>query len=369
MSELPAMLAGLGILGLLGVLALASLFCLVQPVWALVDCVDSDRDGETKVLLSIAIFFTWGLGSLVYGLFFARSANLRRFTIVASLVLAAITVASFGSCVSGMATHARRVATRAEERRAEMERRAASFRPAAVDANAVAPFHAILFARTGPHSATTALAEFTLAGPVPSSARDVRGGVRHVSHDAERGRTFALTQHAFGALSPRTGEFIEIAVDPGFDFSWPRGLAWDPVSQQAVVVTSHVYTRFFRYDPQTSAWEELPVKLRDLPVAGLAYVPEAELFYALSVQPNARELTHLQRFNRSGSSLGPLALTPAIPLADGRDAERAQIQHSSGELVVMLPPFAADGFGEPDRIFLIDPRTGSVAAHAPASTL
>jgi len=70
---MPEILTGLGIFGLVTVCALASLFCLFQPIWALVDCVDSDRDRETKVLVTVAILFTWGLGSLVYGIFFAKS--------------------------------------------------------------------------------------------------------------------------------------------------------------------------------------------------------------------------------------------------------------------------------------------------------
>ena len=113
---MPEVLTGLGVLGLVAAVALASLFCLVQPVWALIDCVDSNRDRESKVLISIAIFFTWGVGSLVYGLFFARSRNLRGFTVVAMLVLMGLGVASFGSCVSGIATQARRAASLAEER-------------------------------------------------------------------------------------------------------------------------------------------------------------------------------------------------------------------------------------------------------------
>ena len=158
---MPEVLTGLGVLGLVAAVALASLFCLVQPVWALIDCVDSNRDRESKVLISIAIFFTWGVGSLVYGLFFARSRNLRGFTVVAMLVLMGLGVASFGSCVSGIATQARRAASLAEERQGEAVRRAAAFQPPAAAADAVAPFHAILFARSGAHSATTSLAEFT----------------------------------------------------------------------------------------------------------------------------------------------------------------------------------------------------------------
>jgi hypothetical protein len=358
----PEILTGLGVAGTVAIVLISAIFCLVQPIWALVDCIDSDREKETKVLLSIAIFFTWGLGSLVYGLFFAGSGHLRKFTAVVSLLVAVLTVATFGSCVTAIGTQARRVQEhRAEEQTLALQK-AADFRPADVTADAVAPFHALLFVRSGRHSASTSLAEFTLAGPVASSARDVRGGIRHVAHDATRGRTFALTGHDFGALSPQTGEFIEIAVDPSFEFSWPKGVAWDAEAGQAVVLTSHVYTGFLTYEPETSTWASLPAKLRDVPVTGLAYLPEQDLLYAFANDAQATELAQLHRFNRSGSSLGLVALDPPIPLSSGSDTEQAQLHHSSGRLVAVLPPYASDDSTSPDRIFLIDPETGAVSA-------
>ncbi|MGH0034181.1 MAG: hypothetical protein ACQGVK_04050 [Myxococcota bacterium] len=362
---MPEVFAGLSLFTLVAVTALSSLFCLLQPVWSLVDCIESDRERETKVLVSVAILLTWGLGSLVYGLFFTTSRNLRRFTAASTLVMLCLVVVGFSSCVSAIATQAKRAAVEQDERRAEARQRIARFAPSEVAADAVAPFHALLVSRAAPHSTTTTLAEFTLAGPLARSARDVRGGVRHVAHDPERGRTFALTQHGFGALSPSSGAFIEIAVDPGLDFSWPKGLAFDARAGRVVVVTSHVYTRFFSYDPETSAWEELPSEIRDLPIAGLAYLPEREVFYALDARRRASELGSLHRFNRSGALLGELALSPAIPVAEG-DSERAQLLASSGKLVLLLPALAEAGeAGGPDRIFLVDPTSGAVAAHRP----
>ncbi len=372
---MPEIFAGLSLFGLVAVCALSSLFCLFQPIWSLVDCIDSDRERETKVLVSIAIVFTWGVGSFVYGIFFTASRNLRRFTIVSTLVMLGLVVVALGSCVSAIATHSKRVTAEAESREAEMRRRAAAFVPAFAPADAVAPFHALLVSRTGRHSSTTALAEFTLAGPFASTARDVRGGVRHVAHDAVQGRTFALTQHDFGALSPRTGEFIEIAVDPSFEFSWPKGLAWDAQAQRVVVMTSHVYTHFLTYDPNTSVWDKLPTAVRDLSLSGLAYLPGEELLYALVVGPRATEVGELQRFNRHGANLGRVGLVPAIPIADAEHASRAQLQASSGKLVLLIqsydptPPAGAAETGAAaiapgsDRIFLIDPQTGAVAAH------
>ena len=359
---MPEFLTGMGVFGLVSVMALTSLFCLVQPIWALVDCIDSKRERDTKILVAVLIFFTWGLGSFIYGLFFADSKTLRGFTLVSTIVLVLVTIVSFGSCVSGIMTQAERVQEQRVVEQVQAVQRAIEFAPTVVPADAVAPFHAILFARTGWHAQTTALAEFTLAGPVLRTARDVRGGIRHVTHDAAAGRTFALTQHAFGAISPQTGEFIAIAVDPSFDFSWPKGLAWDAATQRVVVMTSHVYTQFYGYDPTTSGWEKLPSSIRDLRISGLAHVPGEDLFYALGEPEQSTELSELARFNRTGANLGRLKLSPPIPISDGDDYSQAQIQHSSGKLVVLLPAYPAGDITAPDRVYMIDPTTGQVSA-------
>lgn len=361
---MPELFAGLGVFGLATALALASLLCLVQPIWALVDCVESDRERDAKVLVSVAILFTWGLGSFVYGLFFAQSSHLRRFTLVSSLIAGLLGVIGFASCVSAIATQARRASEQSAIDRADARRRVAEFAPAPIAADAVAPFRALHIVATGRHSETTALCDFTLAGPVLNSAVDVRGGIRHVAWDAELGRTFALTQHGFGAISPTTGEFIEIAVDPSLDFSWPKGLAWDPEAGKVIVMTSHVFTEFFAYDPSASSWEKLPTSIRDLSLSGLAYVPVEGLLYAMGEPKEGAELDRLQRFNGSGAHVGLLALSPPIPLGDAGDVQRAQIHHSSGSLVVVLPPYESDDAGAPNRVYRIDPASGRVFAHA-----
>lgn len=128
---MPEILTGLGVAGTIAVVLIASFFCLVQPIWAIVDCVDSDRDRDTKVLLSIAIFFTWGVGSLVYGLFFAASRHLRKFTAVVSLLVAVLTVATFGSCVTAIGTQAKRAQEQQAQKQAAALQKVADFRPAA----------------------------------------------------------------------------------------------------------------------------------------------------------------------------------------------------------------------------------------------
>lgn len=371
---MPEVFAGLSIFSLVAAFALSSLFCLFQPIWSIVDCIDSDRERETKVLVSVAILLTWGVGSLVYGFFFTKSRNLRWFTIVTSLVMVGLVVLMVSSFISAIATHAKRVEVEQELQQAAVRERIEAFSVPLVPADAVAPFYALAISRTGRHSSVTSLAEFTLAGAIGRSARDVRGGVRDVAHDAKRNRTFALTQHAFGALSPASGEFIEIAFDPGVEASWPKGIAWDSEEEKVIVMTSHVYSRFLKYDPETLVWEALATKIRDLSMVGLAYVPETDEFYSIADPAHGTEVATLLRFNRTGALLGRVSLVPAIPVNEDGTFQ-PQLHASSGKLVLMLPALAAPGpdggtaesavpLGAPDRIFLVDPASGAVSAHS-----
>jgi hypothetical protein len=48
---------------LLGVVA----FCIVFPIWAIIDCINSDeRQKSAKIWWVILIVFTWWLGALIY---------------------------------------------------------------------------------------------------------------------------------------------------------------------------------------------------------------------------------------------------------------------------------------------------------------
>ena len=137
-------------------------------------------------------------------------------------------------------------------------------------------------------------------------------------------------------------------------------------------MTSHVYTRFFTYDATTSAWEKLPSELRDLPLTGLAWVPDTSALYSLGTPSRSTEVANLVRFSRNGALIGRVPLDPAIPVGPG-DVEHAQLHESSGKLVLLLPPLTESDAASPptgrDRIFLIDPTTGAVSAHRTGDTV
>ncbi len=373
--DLPSFLAASGLAGVFAALVLGTLFCLVQPIWAIIDCIESDREKDAKVLVSVALLVTWGLGSTLYGLFLSVSRALRVFTLVMLAVLFLLGVGGIATCAVGAFQGAKESQRQAAIEKVEIEEAIRTFRPAAVAADAVEPFPALHFTYpgSGPAShgapSSVSLADHDLAGPIAASARDVSPEVRHVATSADGG-VFALTTHEFGAISPATGRFVEIAVDPQLedDFSWPKGLAFDPVAQRMVVLTSHVHTRFFRYDPRTSAWERLPSEHRNGSLVALAYSPADASLYALERPHGGRELTTLRRFNDQGASIGVVALDPPIPVPEDLDAG-FQLHASSGNLVLIVPPSAASG-GEAaagGRLYLVDREDGDVAAVEPRS--
>jgi hypothetical protein len=295
-----------------------------------------------------------------------------------SRVLRGLTVAVLVGCVlllsiSGAAIYFG--ATRAmeeveQERQQAVEEVAANFRPDVVDRSTVESFQAVLYTPGSHGPAAASVAAFTLAGPDSSTARSTDQDVRHIAFDAEDERCFALTRHGFGTVTPSSGRFTKIEVDPSLaEFSWPKGIAYDSARGRVVIMTSHVYTRFFSYEPRTSDWQELPVELRDMPLVALAYAQEDDTLYALERRSRALALETIHRFNAQGAAVGTVTLQPPIPVTEGHD-ERYQLACSSGRIVLLLPPYedktqpevAAIGRVGGVRIFVVEPESGRVLA-------
>jgi hypothetical protein len=365
MDTLGQLLQATGMLGVLLAVLLGFVGLLIIPWWAIVDCVTSKRSDGFKAVVTILLILTWGLGSLIYGLALARSKALRVLTIT---VLAGVflLIAISGTAIVFGAR--RSIVVMEEERQEQVAEIAASFRPETIDPEAVGSFHAVLHTPGvyGPQAAS--VASFTLAGQDRATARDTDKDVRHIAFDTVNERYFALTGHDFGTITPSSGRFTKIEVDPSLDdFSWPKGIAIDAERGRVVIMTSHVYTRFFTYDTQTSDWQQLPAELRDVPLVALAYAREDDALYALEVPARALALETIHRFNAQGAAVGTIALWPPIPTSEHAD-ERYQLVSTGGWLLLLAPPYDAGGqaavssIGLVDgmRIFAIDPETGRV---------
>ena len=347
MSEL---LGGLGLFGILVAAVFGFLVLLLLPWWAILDCALSRRTRAEKVVAIALLVVTWGLGSIVYGAFVTRSRLLRWTTFLTVGGVLAVLVPSIAALLTGAGMGA---TERAERRRQEQQAVAAAFRPGTMPAAEVAAFHALHLVPPFPEPASAAVARFTGAALDAASARDTDRRLRHLAVDPSGPRYWGLTAQEFGAIDADSGRFTAVAVEPALDFSWPQGVAFDAAAGEVVVMTSHVYTRFYRFDPVTASWRRLPAELRDVPVIGLAASDDG--FYAVEYRPSDLSLRRLQRFNHEGASLGPIDLAPPIPVPDGAEP-RLQLQPAGSGLVLMLP----------DGLFVIDPRTGTVRVPTPA---
>jgi hypothetical protein len=345
-------LTGLGLLGAAAAIALGAALLFIVPIAAIVDCLASSRDGNTKGVLVVFLVLTWSLGGTIYGLFGASTRGLRIFTLLSILVPGIILVASVASCGTGAGMAAQ---ARMERERAEMQALVEAFTPAELSADAVELFTALHFVPAGKTGLLASVARFTLDGIEAATARDVKGGVRQVVRDAAGDRLYAVTKHGFGQIDIDAGAFVEIEVDPSVgEFGWPKGLAFDASRGEVVIATSHVVTRFYRFQPQTSRWERMSQELRDFPLVAMTWSPDDDSLYALTHRPHDLALREIHRFNAEGASLGAIALDPAVPLPKQTQGA-IQLQFSSGRLIVVLPPPHV-------RILAVDPLTGQVAS-------
>jgi len=365
METLGGLLGGLGLLGVIAAALIALVILLILPWWAIIDCIVSARSNGAKAFGVIFLVLTWGLGSIFYGLFFSTSRVLRVFTVVAVVGFGVILVPSMISLFTGAGMAGK---AQAERSRLEQEELIAQFQPGIISTDAIDPFHAVHFMYDQNRPRSASLARFTLAGPDLGMARDIDKNVRHVAFDAENERYFALTSHAFGTITPSSGRFTEVQVDPSLgDFGWPKGIAFDRARRQVYVMTSHVYTRFYRFDPRTSDWQSLPTEIRDISLVALAHSATEDCLYGLEHRYGDTALSRIYRFNDTGANVGAIALTPAIPVPDGLETA-FQLHESGGQLVLVLPPLDL-GRGSPDvgepppgknRVFVVDPTTGEV---------
>lgn len=95
-------LAASGALGCIFILFFGTLLLALLPVWAIIDCAISNKTSESKTIWIVLIFFTWGIGSLIYATFFADSRFLRITGAVSILGSIVVTVLTITSIIAGV---------------------------------------------------------------------------------------------------------------------------------------------------------------------------------------------------------------------------------------------------------------------------
>ena len=366
METISGVLAGLGMLGIVAGIVLGFLMLLILPWWAIFDCLFSRRSGGVKVAAVLLLVFTWGLGSLIYGLFITTTKALRVVTVAAFCGVFVLFAAGGMTLIAGAGVHAKVLN---EQTRQERQELAAQFAPAGIPARNLAAFRGLHFTYSAYGPQTAALARFSGLGLDFASARDTDRKVLQVACDSAEARCWALSAQDFGTIDPSSGRFTKVPVDPSLtDFSWPRGIAFDSKDDKVYVMTCGVFTRFYRFDPRTRAWDVLPAEPRGLSVVGLTHSTSDGCLYAMEHETHDQAIRRLQRFNTSGASLGPIDLKPAIPIRKGTE-DHFQIHASGDKLVLILPPeipfpqiagAGVTGTASANRTFVVDPRTGEV---------
>lgn len=91
--------AGLGLAGILCLILIGGTFFAILPIWAIIDCSNSDRDNKTIIIVFLCL--TWGLGSLVYSIFLTKTKSLRKFSIITFLICIVLFILSLSSCIFG----------------------------------------------------------------------------------------------------------------------------------------------------------------------------------------------------------------------------------------------------------------------------
>jgi hypothetical protein len=356
-------LAGLGVFGIVATWVLAGLLVLVIPVLAIADCAATRKHEGSRAIIIVLIVLSWSLGGVIYAIAFAGWRWLRAFTALCLIGLVLLAIVSTVSCVIGAhgASEAARQATE-RQRHEAIE----AFQPTEIPSDSVAPFPALL--RIG---GSRSVAQWTLDGPLPGSARPADPNVRQIAVEPGSERVFALTRHELGTISPATGSFIQIEIDPALDqLSWPSGVAFVPGSREVVVMSSHVLTRFHVYAPDTGEWRRVPAEHRDLDATALTWHPTDEALYAIANEPGGASLATidtLYRFNMQGALTGTVSLNPAVPVLD-RHRETAQLVASGRYLVLVLGTGQTADGSTVGGVLAIDPANGEVAKAADSSS-
>src|SRR5262245_13027511 len=202
MELVSALLGGLGALGVIGGVLLGFVMLLILPWWAVFDCIFSRRSGGMKAAGVLLLFITWGLGSLIYGLFVTTSRALRVVTAIAFGSVFLLFAAGGISLVTGAGIHAK---AHAEDARHERRAIAEQFKPASLPAADLGAFRALHVTYSAYGAQTAALARFTGPGPDFASARDTDRNVRQVACTPDGARCWAMTTNDFGSIDPASG--------------------------------------------------------------------------------------------------------------------------------------------------------------------
>lgn len=368
MGNLGVALGSLGILGMIGSIIIGFLVLLILPIWSIFDCGYSKREGGIKTLIIILLFLSWGVGSLIYSIFFASSKALRMFSIFSICGFVLLFIFSLSSFVGGA-----KISREVEQERQQIEetKLISDFNPKTIDVSSISGFKAIHFTHQEQyHFSSASIADFTIGGsstgnaiPIKSNTNDA---AKHITYDENKNIYYGITTHNFGEIHPSSGNFKYIEVSPSnlkAQFSWPKGIAYNSKNQEIAVLASRRSLLFF-YNPELDEWRTLEYKLPPFSnIEALAYNPMDNVYYMLNLGHNAKTINNIFIINSNGANVGEIQITPKIPIGKATiSANYFQLKYVSGKIILIVPPFrnSSDSQLKEWRIFAIDPKNGQV---------
>ena len=343
----------LGALGFAGIAGLAALFMLVLPIWAIVDAAGRE-DKDSRVIWIVVMIVSWGLGSLIYGLFGTKTKSLRRFTALAIVFLIIGFALTISSCIGALALGRKAEQGRLEVEKAHKEEVLANLRNDARDPGNFVPAYGLL--PTGMTGSAT-LVQYGPSGPDLAAARALDTELRYVTADAAAQVIYGLTDHDFGTVSP-DGHFQILKPPPEIkSVSWGSGLAYDASSKKVLIASrAGADSALIRFDPATSAWTRLNVNRGFEPLA-IAADPENNKLYVLPELMGKRQISRIEIRNLDGAQIGGINLSMPLPF-EATTFEKPQLMYSGG-LLILIPTAKSSDPTRP-RPFFIQVQTGEV---------
>ena len=313
------------------------------PFWTIVDA--SETKTENRVFCLFMLVFTWGIGSIIYGLFFAGSKALRKTTIIVTLIGLGLLTLSISSCGAGLALNSKQVAIKEAKEQEELKEQ---FKPLILDSSIVGEFYGL-----SRHIGTT-LTLFTLNNEDISKSITVDQSINHLAKSTSE-LVFAIGNHNFGILNLKDGRLTSIQPPTELknDFSWLSGIAFIEPENRVAILASHVYNHLFLYDHNSGAWKKSPGEWRGPSLAGLAYSQKENLLYSAKVERNS--INSLLKVNLNGAEVGIVNLQNKVPLCSSEDY--AQLNFKNDKIILIFRDTCEI---RPFKVLAIDPTSGNI---------
>ena len=202
-----------------------------------------------------------------------------------------------------------------------------------------------------------AIAEHTVLGPISSTLKPVAGGdLYHMVYDEKEKLHFALQKYRLviaseagkepqrvpGGVEMRRGELTSLTID-----TKRRRLLMSAVYEPRCLIA---------FDLEKASWSRV-AKL-DRIVNALTYVPELDIFYAITRRERDHEAT-IYKFAPDGRRLAEIHPSQSIDTSPPQFGS-VQLIHLDGKLIVITPPLR-DPWGRfVNRLYVIDAKSGEV---------